>query len=52
MANIDEKPDKSQSNAMLKELDAWIEQLYEKKQLAENQVKTLCEKVWVHSQTF
>ena len=29
----------------VKELDEWIAQLYEKKQLAENQVKTLCEKV-------
>ena len=47
MANIDDKPDKMQSNTMLKELDMWIEQLYEKKQLAENQVKTLCEKVWM-----
>ena len=28
-----------------KELDQWIEQLMECKQLAENQVKTLCEKV-------
>ena len=40
MAAPDEK-DKVQ----VKELDEWIEQLYEKKQLAENQVKTLCEKV-------
>lgn len=30
---------------MVKELDQWIEQLNECKQLAENQVKTLCEKV-------
>ena len=29
----------------LKELDQWIEQLMECKQLAENNVKTLCEKV-------
>lgn len=29
----------------LKELDSWIEQLNECKQLTENQVKTLCEKV-------
>jgi len=28
-----------------KELDAWIEQLYDCKQLSEAQVKTLCEKV-------
>merc|ERR1719215_1518335 len=28
----------------VKELDEWIQQLYDKKQLAENQVKTLCEK--------
>ncbi len=29
----------------LKELDGWIEQLMECKQLAETHVKTLCEKV-------
>lgn len=29
----------------LKELDGWIEQLMECKQLAENNVKTLCDKV-------
>jgi hypothetical protein len=28
-----------------KELDQWIEQLYECKQLTESQVKTLCDKV-------
>jgi len=28
-----------------KEFDGWIEQLNECKQLSENQVKTLCEKV-------
>ena len=28
----------------LKDLDGWIEQLMECKQLSENQVKTLCEK--------
>lgn len=28
----------------LKELDGWIEQLMECKQLSENQVKSLCEK--------
>lgn len=31
--------------AFTKELDQWIEQLNECKQLSENQVKTLCEKV-------
>ena len=31
--------------AGLKELDGWIEQLMECKQLAETHVKTLCEKV-------
>ena len=31
--------------AGLKELDGWIEQLMECKQLAESNVKTLCEKV-------
>lgn len=30
--------------AELKELDSWIEQLYECKQLSEQQVKQLCEK--------
>lgn len=30
---------------MLKEVDQWIEQLYECKQLTEGQVKTLCDKV-------
>ena len=29
----------------VKDLDEWIEQLNECKQLSENQVKTLCEKV-------
>ena len=29
----------------LKELDGWVEQLMECKQLQENHVKTLCEKV-------
>ena len=32
---------------LIKELDGWIEQLHMKKQLAENQVKTLCEKVLI-----
>ena len=36
-----------EENNHYKELDEWIQQLYEKKQLAENQVKTLCEKVSV-----
>jgi hypothetical protein len=36
--NVEEK-------ASLKELDGWIEQLNDCKQLAENQVKTLCDKV-------
>lgn len=31
--------------AFSKELDQWIEQLNECKQLSESQVKTLCEKV-------
>lgn len=31
--------------ARLQEVDQWIEQLYECKQLTENQVKLLCEKV-------
>ena len=34
-----------EEKAVIKELDQWIEQLNECKQLAENQVKTLCEKV-------
>lgn len=33
------------SREFIKELDAWIEQLYECKQLSESQVKLLCEKV-------
>lgn len=33
--------------AFTKELDQWIEQLNECKQLSENQVKTLCEKVCI-----
>ena len=28
-----------------KDLDGWIEQLFECKQLSENQVKTVCDKV-------
>ena len=34
----------SGEKAQLTELDGWIEQLFECKQLAENNVKTLCEK--------
>ena len=36
----------------LKELDGWIEQLMECKQLAESNVKTLCEKVSQKSYLF
>ena len=36
----------------LKELDGWIEQLMECKQLAESNVKTLCEKVSQKNQVF
>lgn len=35
-----------------KELDQWIEQLNECKQLSENQVKFLCEKVSVSHKPF
>lgn len=35
----------SQCGINIKELDQWIEQLNEGKQLTESQVKTLCEKV-------
>lgn len=34
-----------EEKTQMKELDQWIDQLMECKQLAENQVKTLCEKV-------
>lgn len=34
-----------EDRAAAKELDQWIEQLNDCKQLSENQVKTLCEKV-------
>jgi hypothetical protein len=34
-----------EEKACLKELDQWIEQLNECKQLTESQVKTLCDKV-------
>ncbi len=35
-----------EDRAAAKELDQWIEQLMECKQLTENQVKTMCEKVF------
>jgi hypothetical protein len=35
-----------EDRAAAKELDQWIEQLNDCKQLSENQVKTLCEKVY------
>ena len=35
----------AEDKAQFKELDQWIEQLMECKQLGENQVKILCEKV-------
>ena len=38
----------SDDRSTAKELDQWIEQLYECKQLSEPQVKTLCEKVTSH----
>ena len=31
--------------SLTKDLDQWIEQLHQKKQLSEQQVKTLCDKV-------
>ena len=34
----------AEEKSSLKDLDGWIEQLMECKQLSENQVKTLCEK--------
>jgi len=34
-----------EDRSLCKELDQWIDQLMECKQLTENQVKTLCEKV-------
>ena len=34
-----------EDRAVAKELDSWIEQLNDCKQLQESQVKTLCEKV-------
>ena len=36
-----------EDRAAAKELDQWVEQLNECKQLTENQVKTLCEKVFL-----
>ena len=38
-----------EDRSLCKELDQWIDQLMECKQLAENQVKTLCEKVSMYS---
>jgi serine/threonine-protein phosphatase 2A catalytic subunit len=38
-----------ENKAEAKELDQWIEQLNECKQLTENQVKTLCDKVATNS---
>ena len=35
-----------ESRPELKELDNWIQQLYDCKQLAESQVKQLCDKVF------
>ena len=40
-----------EDKATLKDLDCWIEQLNECKQLTETQVKTLCDKVKVLAQT-
>lgn len=37
-----------EEKASLKELDQWIEQLNDCKQLTESQVKTLCDKVYFH----
>lgn len=39
------KPTEMDEKAFTKEIDQWIEQLNECKQLSEGQVKTLCEKV-------
>lgn len=42
-----------EDKSFTKELDQWIEQLNECKQLSENQVRTLCEKVsWLHQSRF
>jgi hypothetical protein len=38
-----------QEKSSMKEIDQWIEQLYECKQLTEPQVKTLCDKVSLFS---
>lgn len=39
-----------EDKATLKDLDCWIEQLNECKQLTETQVKTLCDKVKILAQ--
>ena len=44
MFKLDHKPI-MEDKATLKDLDCWIEQLNECKQLTETQVKTLCDKV-------
>lgn len=41
----DQIPLEMDDKASCKELDQWIEQLNDCKQLSENQVKTLCDKV-------
>lgn len=41
-----------EDKATLKDLDQWIEQLNECKQLTETQVKTLCDKVGLFSLKF
>lgn len=42
-----------EDKSFTKELDQWIEQLNECKQLTENQVRTLCEKVsWLKKCSF
>lgn len=42
-----------EDKSFTKELDQWIEQLNECKQLTENQVRTLCEKVsWLRKSSF
>lgn len=42
-----------EDKSFTKELDQWIEQLNECKQLTENQVRTLCEKVsWLRRSSF
>lgn len=46
------KSQKMDEKASCKELDQWIEQLNDCKQLSENQVKTLCEKVMIKNFPF